>query len=184
VSVRYEVGGPVATVTIDRPAARNALGPAEWRALAGAIDRAGADAAVRVVVVTGAGGHFSAGGDVKTMPERLALEPAARRVQLMEDAAAIRGLRALPKPSIARIDGSCVGAGLSLALACDLRFASRRASFGATFHRVGLTGDFGLMHLLPRAVGAARAAELLLLADVIDATRAAEIGLINRVYEP
>jgi 2-(1,2-epoxy-1,2-dihydrophenyl)acetyl-CoA isomerase len=183
-TVRYQAAQRIATLTIDRPAARNALGPDEWQELAEGVARAAADPEVRVLVVTGAGGAFSAGGDVKTMPERLALAPAERRAQLLADAQAIRALAELPKPTVARIEGACVGAGLGLALACDLRWASRSARFGATFHRVGLSADFGVLHFLPRAVGVARATELLLLAEPIDAERAEAIGLVHRVVEP
>ena len=182
-TVRYEVANQIATLTLDRPAVRNAMGPEEWRLLAEAVARAAGDPSVRVLVLTGAGGHFSAGGDIKTMPERLALAPAERRSQLLSDAQVIRALAEVPKPVVARIDGACVGAGLSVALACDLRIASSRATFGATFHRVGLTGDFGLMYHLPRVIGAARAAEMMYLSEVIDATRAAAIGLVHRVVE-
>lgn len=181
--IRYQVDGAVATITLDRPEVRNALGPAEWHAIDEGVMRAGAEATVRVLVVTGAGGVFSAGGDVKSMPERLALPPAERRAQLIEMTQVIRRMRELPKPIIAAIDGSCVGAGLSLALACDLRLATRRARFGAVFHRVGLTGDFGILHLLPRVIGPARALELLLLGDLIDAPRADVLGLVHRVVE-
>lgn len=183
-TVRYEVADRVATLTIDRPAVKNALGPDEWRALGSAIAEAGSDVAVRVLIVTGEGGNFSAGGDVKTMPERLALPAPERRERLLADAQIIRAMRDLPKPILAAIDGVCVGAGLSLALACDLRIATKRAKLGAVFHRVGLTGDFGLLHLLPRTVGPARALELVLLAELIDAARAESIGLVTRVVDP
>ena len=180
-SVTCAVAERVARITIDRPNARNALGPVQWQLLAEHVARTSADPDVRVLVITGAGGAFSAGGDVKTMPERLALDAEARKAQLLGDARVIRLLRATGKPVVARIDGACVGAGLSLALACDLRVASTRAVFGATFHRVGLTADFGLLHLLPRAVGHARAAELLMLGETVDAARAEAIGLVHRV---
>ncbi len=181
-AVRYAVDGKVAIVTLDRPEVRNALGPAEWRAVAACVARAAADEAVRALLVTGAGGCFSAGGDVKTMPERLALGPAERRAQLHADAQVIRAMRDLPKPIVAAIDGACMGAGLSLALACDLRVASARAKLGAVFHRIGLTGDFGLLHLLPRTVGYARAVELVMTAEPVDAARAEAIGLVHRVF--
>jgi 2-(1,2-epoxy-1,2-dihydrophenyl)acetyl-CoA isomerase len=182
-TVQYAAQQGIASITIDRPAVRNALGPTEWHALDEAVARAGADPSVRVLVVTGAGANFSAGGDVKSMPERLALPPAERRAQLLADAQVVRHMRELPKPIIAAIDGACVGAGLSLALACDLRVATARARLGAVFHRVGLTGDFGMLYLLPRVVGPARAAELLLLAEIVDAARAASIGLVHRVVD-
>lgn len=183
-TVHYRVVDRVATLTLDRPSVRNALGPEEWQALERGIGRAADDEAVRVLVVTGTGGAFSAGGDVKTMPERLALPAAERRARLLADARCIQALRELPKPVLASIDGACVGAGLGLALACDLRLTSSRARFGAPFHRLGLTADFGLLHLLPRVVGPARAQELLLLGELVDAARAERLGLVHRVCEP
>jgi len=182
-SVRYEVAERIATITIDRPDVKNALGPEEWRALSARVDDAAADGDVRVVVVTGAGGTFSAGGDLKTMPERLAEPRDVRTANLTVLGQIVPKLRALPKPVIAMIDGACVGAGLSLALACDLRIASARAKLGAAFHRVGLTGDFGMLWLLPRVVGPTHAMDLLMRAEIVDAARAEAIGLVTRVVE-
>jgi 2-(1,2-epoxy-1,2-dihydrophenyl)acetyl-CoA isomerase len=181
--IRYDVAERIATITIDRPEVKNALGPAEWKELRARVDDAGSDEGVRVIVVTGAGGTFSAGGDLKTMPERLAQPRDVRRANIAVDAQLIPALRALPKPVLAMIDGAAVGAGLSLALACDLRLASSRARLGAAFHRVGLTGDFGLLWLLPRIVGPTRAMELLMRAEPIDAARAEAIGLVNGVLD-
>lgn len=182
-TVRYEVAERIATLTIDRPDVRNALGPDEWRALSARIDDVAADGGVRVLVVTGAGGTFSAGGDLKTMPERLAEPRDVRAANLVTLAQIVPRLRALPKPVIAMIDGACVGAGLSLALACDLRIASTRARLGAAFHRVGLTGDFGILWLLPRIVGPTQAMDLLMRAETIDAARAEAIGLVTRIVD-
>ena len=182
-SVRYEVAERTATITIDRPEVRNALGPDEWRAIGARIDDAEGDADVRVLVITGAGGTFSAGGDLKTMPERLAEPRDVRTANLTVLGQIVPKLRALPKPVIAMIDGACVGAGLSLALACDLRIASARAKLGAAFHRVGLTGDFGMLWLLPRVVGPTHAMDLLMRAEIVDAARAEAIGLVTRVVE-
>ena len=182
-SVRYEVAERIATITIDRPEVKNALGPDEWRALRARVDDAEADADVRVVVITGAGGTFSAGGDLKTMPERLAEPRDVRVANLVVLGQIVPRLRALAKPVIAMVDGACVGAGLSLALACDLRIASSRARLGAAFHRVGLTGDFGLLWLLPRIVGPTQAMDLLMRAEPIDAARAERIGLVTRVVD-
>jgi 2-(1,2-epoxy-1,2-dihydrophenyl)acetyl-CoA isomerase len=182
-SVRYEVAERIATITIDRPDVKNALGPDEWKALRARVDDAAADGDVRVLVITGAGGTFSAGGDLKTMPERLAQPLDVRRANLLVDAQLIPTLRELPKPVIAMIDGAAVGAGLSLALGCDLRIASSRARLGAAFHRVGLTADFGLSWLLPRVVGPTVAMDLLMRAEPIDAARAEAIGLVTRVVD-
>jgi enoyl-CoA hydratase/carnithine racemase len=183
VPVQYEVAERIATITIDRAEVKNALGPDEWKALGARVEEAAADGEVRVLVITGAGGAFSAGGDLKTMPERLAEPRDVRRANLVVLAQIVPRLRELDKPVIAMIDGACVGAGLSLALACDLRIASSRARLGASFHRVGLTGDFGLLWLLPRIVGPTRAMDLLMRAEPIDAARAEAIGLVTRVVD-
>jgi 2-(1,2-epoxy-1,2-dihydrophenyl)acetyl-CoA isomerase len=182
--VLYDVQDRIATLTVDRAAVKNALGPAEWQALRSLALRAGDDPEVRVVVVRGAGGVFSAGGDLKTMPERLALPRHVRRANLLADAQVVTTFRELGKPIVALIEGAAVGAGLSLALACDVRFAATDAKLGATFHKVGLTGDFGLLWLLPRAVGPTRAMDLLLSAELVDGAQAAAIGLVSRAFAP
>jgi 2-(1,2-epoxy-1,2-dihydrophenyl)acetyl-CoA isomerase len=183
-TVRYQVRDRVATLTIDRPAVRNALGPAEWRALDQLARRAEADPEVRALVVTGAGGNFSAGGDLKSMPERLALPRHVRRAELLSDAQVVLTFRALQKPIVAIIEGAAVGAGLSLALACDVRIAASNARLGAVFHKIGLTSDFGMSWLLSRAVGPGRAMDLLMSAEIVDGTRAEAIGLVSRVCAP
>jgi 2-(1,2-epoxy-1,2-dihydrophenyl)acetyl-CoA isomerase len=183
-SVGYRVEGAVATLTLRRPQVKNAIGPAEWQALRALTERAGGDEDVRVVVVTGEGGVFSAGGDLRTMPERLALAKEARREALLADAQVVNTFRALGKPIVAMIDGPAFGAGLSLALACDLRIASSTARFGAVFHKVGLTGDFGMLWLLPRVIGPTRAMDLMMSAEPIDAARAEAWGLVSRVVPP
>jgi 2-(1,2-epoxy-1,2-dihydrophenyl)acetyl-CoA isomerase len=182
--IDYEVKDRVATLTIQRSEVKNALGPAEWHALDYLLHRAAADSEVRVVVVAGAGGVFSAGGDLKSMPERLALPRHVRRANLVSDAQVVRTLRELPKIVIAMIEGAAVGAGLSLALACDVRIAAENARLGAAFHKVGLTGDFGLLWLLPRVVGPTRAMDLLLRAEIVDAVRAEAMGLVTRIVPP
>ncbi len=171
----------VGLVTLNRPDARNALDPEGWACLADRLEAAAADPAVRVVVLTGAGKAFSAGGDVRSMPERLAMSPAARRAALLRDAKAIRLLVEMDTPTVAAVNGAAVGAGLSLACACDLRLASDLARFGAGFVKVGLASDFGAAWLLPRIVGRARALELCLTGELVDAAAALAMGLVNRV---
>jgi 2-(1,2-epoxy-1,2-dihydrophenyl)acetyl-CoA isomerase len=173
--------GRVAALTLNRPERKNALGPAEWQALSEHLGQLSGQKELRAVLVRGAGEAFSSGGDLRSMPERLEWPPAVREQQLRRDAQVIATLYELELPVVAQIDGPCMGAGLALALACDLRVASDRASFGAVFHRVGLSADFGLSFLLPRAVGPSRACELLLTAEVLDATQAREAGLVQRV---
>ncbi len=175
--------GAVATLTLNRPDVRNALDLVMRREMVEALDELDADAAVRVVVVTGAGGHFCAGGDVRSMRER--------RQTAAEGHARVQALNRLvlrlvdfPKPTIAMVDGFAVGAGCNLALGCDLVVASERAKFGEVFGRIGLVPDGGGSWLLPRLVGLARAKELVFTADVVDAAEAARIGLVNRVVAP
>jgi len=170
----------VATITLNRPEARNALDLVMRRELLTALDDLEAEAATRVVVLTGAGGHFSAGGDVKTM--------AAKRHTAAEGRARVESLNRFvirlfefPKPTIAMVDGFAVGAGCNIALGCDVLIASDRARFGEVFAKIGLVLDGGGTWLLPRLVGLAKAKELVFSADIIDAAEALRIGLVNRV---
>lgn len=170
----------VATVTLNRPEARNAIDLVMRRELLAALDDIEADGAVRAVILSGAGGHFSAGGDVKTM--------AARRQTAADGRARVESLNRFvirlfefPKPTIAMVDGFAVGAGCNIALACDMVIAADRARFGEVFARIGLVPDGGGTWLLPRLVGLAKAKELVFSADIIDAAEALRIGLVNRV---
>ena len=170
----------MASVTLNRPEARNALDLVMRRELLTALDELETDAATRVIILTGAGGHFSAGGDVKTM--------AAKRHTAAEGRARVESLNRFvirlfefPKPTIAMVDGFAVGAGCNIALGCDMVIASDRARFGEVFAKIGLVPDGGGSWLLSRVVGLARAKELIFTADIIDAAEAARIGLVNRV---
>ncbi|MBI3637071.1 MAG: enoyl-CoA hydratase [Candidatus Rokubacteria bacterium] len=172
--------GPIATLTLHRPEARNALDLVMRREMLDALDEIDADADARVVIVTGAGGHFCAGGDVKSMREKRQTAAEGRaRVQALNHL--VLRLVEFPKPTIAMVDGFAVGAGCNLALGCDLVVASDRAKFGEVFGKIGLVPDGGGSWLLPRLVGLARAKELVFTADIIDAAEAARIGLVNRV---
>jgi 2-(1,2-epoxy-1,2-dihydrophenyl)acetyl-CoA isomerase len=176
----HERRDAVATITLNRPDARNALDIVMRRELIAALDEVEADVAARVLILTGAGGHFCAGGDVKTMREKRHTAAEGRaRVELLN--AMVRRLVDCPKPTIAMVDGYAVGAGSNLALCCDLIVASDRAKFGELFWKIGLVPDGGGTWLLPRVVGLARAKELIFTADVIDAAEALRIGLVNRV---
>lgn len=172
--------GAVATVTLNRPEARNALDIVMRRELAAVLDEVEADDGARVLILTGAGGHFCSGGDVKTMRERRHTAAEGRgRVELLN--AMVQRLVNFPKPTIAMVDGYAVGAGSNLALCCDLIVASDRAKFGELFWKIGLVPDGGGTWLLSRVIGLARAKELIFTADVIDAAEAERIGLVNRV---
>ncbi len=172
--------GAIATVTLNRPHVRNALDLAMRQELEAALAALAADAAVRVVVLRGAGEHFCAGGDVKLMREPPpSVELGRARVEAL--GRAILALARFRAPTIAMVDGAAVGAGCNLALACDLIVCSERATFGEVFARVGLVPDAGGSYFLSRRVGIARAKELVFTADVIDARAAERIGLVNRV---
>jgi len=178
-TILVEKDQAVATVTLTRPEARNALDLAMREELATAFRDFRGDAAVRVVIVTGAGGHFCAGGDVKAMRRRVTAAEGRARMQMMSEM--VMEIASFEHPVIAMVDGFAVGAGCNLALACDLIVASDRARFGEVFARVGLIPDAGGTYFLPRRVGLARAKELVFTAEVIDAAEAARIGLVNRV---
>ncbi|MBM4443483.1 MAG: enoyl-CoA hydratase/isomerase family protein [Candidatus Rokubacteria bacterium] len=175
----FEKAGAVGTLTLNRPEARNALDLVMRRELLAALDEIEADAGVRVLILTGAAGHFSAGGDVKSMkPGSGAAEGRARVAALNT---LVLRLVEFPRPVIAMVDGFAVGAGCNIALCADLVIASDRAKFGEVFAKIGLVPDGGGSWLLPRLVGLARAKELIFTADIIDAGEAQRIGLVNRV---
>jgi 2-(1,2-epoxy-1,2-dihydrophenyl)acetyl-CoA isomerase len=179
-TLMLERAGALATLTLNRPEARNALDAALRQELAAALDELERDPAVRVLVLTGAGGHFCAGGDVKSMRERRYTAADGRaRVEVLNRL--VLRLVDFPRPTIASVDGFAVGAGCNLALACDLIVASDRARFGQVFARIGLIPDGGGTWLLSRLVGLARAKELIFTADIIDAAEAVRLGLVNRV---
>ena len=179
----------IATLTMNRPEARNAFSAAMSAGLEEAIPRLAHDPEVRVVVLTGAAGAFCAGGDVKGFArvgrtaadvERPGFEQ--RVAALRAGTEIVRWLHEMPKPTLAAIPGPAAGGGLSLALACDIRIASASAKFTTAFGKLGLAGDYGGSYFLPRLVGAAKARELYFTAELIDARQAERIGLVNHVY--
>ncbi len=181
-TLRYEVEDAVATITLDRPDALNALTVASKTELLWAFETVAADAAVRVVILTGAGRAFCSGQDLK---ERLEPGAAPLDVELRERYnPIIRAMRALDRPIVGAVNGIAAGAGASLAFACDLRIAAEGASFLLAFGRVGLVPDSGATWLLPRLVGPAKAAEMALLSEPLGAADAERVGLVVRVVPP
>jgi 2-(1,2-epoxy-1,2-dihydrophenyl)acetyl-CoA isomerase len=179
VDVEVEAEAGVATITLNRPDALNALTVPMKRDLLGAFRQVERDRAVRAVILTGAGRAFCAGQDLR---ERLEPGAAPLGVEVRERYnPIIRAMRALPKPIVGAINGVAAGAGASLAMACDLRIASEAASFALAFGRVGLVPDSGATWFLPRLVGHARAMELALLNDPVSAADALRVGLVGRV---
>lgn len=189
----------VALITLNRPERLNSMGGELMPLLAEYLAEVEHDPLVRCVAITGAGRGFCAGGDVGGMQRRndsqtaAAADPspatliAAMEAQVRDlrerQAATVLRLRSMPKPTVALVNGHAVGAGLGLALACDLRVCSGAARFGTVFRNIGLSGDFGGSYLLQRLVGAGKARELYFTGEVIDARRALELGIANRVIE-
>jgi 2-(1,2-epoxy-1,2-dihydrophenyl)acetyl-CoA isomerase len=180
--LRVDVDGPVATLTLDRPEALNALTIPMKVALRGALERIASGRGVRAVILTGAGRAFCAGQDLaeRELPDAAPLDEEVRE----RYNPVIRALRSMGQPVIAAVNGVAAGAGASLAFACDLRIAAADARFVLAFGRIGLIPDSGATWFLPRLVGAARAAELALVGDPITADEALRIGLVNRVVPP
>jgi 2-(1,2-epoxy-1,2-dihydrophenyl)acetyl-CoA isomerase len=177
-----DVSERIATLTLNRPDKLNALSGEMMEELVPIMERLAEDKEVRCVVVTGAGRGFCAGGDVSgmasgetTIPDE---NPVARLRRLEETS---RLLHEMPKPTIAMVNGPAAGAGLSIALACDMRIAGESARFVTAFVRIGFSGDFGGTWMLQRLLGPAKARELYFTGDPIDAREAERIGLVNRV---
>jgi 2-(1,2-epoxy-1,2-dihydrophenyl)acetyl-CoA isomerase len=179
--VRYQTEEAVATITIDRPAARNALTTAAKQALLSALRDASADQDVRAVILTGAGTAFCAGQDLAEHASLLAADAAPMQTVRAHYNPMVETIMAMPKPVIAALPGVAAGAGASLAFACDFRIAAQRASFLLAFARVGLGADTGSSWTLQRLVGPGLAAELLMLAEPVDSSRAVSLGLVNFV---
>ena len=175
----------IVTVTLNRPDKLNALVGHMRRDLAEALEEAGSDPHVRVVVITGEGKAFCAGGDVQFMAELIERNDAEEFARLLGAARrVILAIRQMTKPVIASIEGAAAGAGFNLALACDLRIASSAATFSQSFVKLGFHPDWGGSYFLPRIVPSNIACELFFLGETIDANTALRLGLINRVAAP
>ncbi|UYO49512.1 enoyl-CoA hydratase [Rhodopseudomonas palustris] len=170
------------TITMNRPDRRNALNQDMIRGLVEAAHRAKDDPDVRAVLLKGAGGTFCVGGDVKSMAAAGAPPPLEQKVaNLRRGMEVSRILHQMPKPVVAQIDGAAAGAGLSMALACDLRVAGASAKITTAFAKVGLSGDFGGTYFLTHLIGAAKARELYLTSPVLTAEQAQALGIVSRV---
>ena len=180
-----EIRGRVAILTLNRPEARNALSDQLTPALRKLIKRFGDDPQVGAILITGAGDAFCAGGDVKGMGQssgRAELPFEQRVEELRIRQRTLTGaLVAVRKPTVAAIRGPAAGAGLALALACDIRIAAESAILTTGYARIGLSGDYGIAWLLVRLCGFSHARELMFLSERIDARRAETLGLVNRV---
>jgi 2-(1,2-epoxy-1,2-dihydrophenyl)acetyl-CoA isomerase len=181
-----ERDGRVMILTLNRPAQLNALNPELHRLLHTAVIDAAHDADIGVVVLTGAGRAFCSGGDMGRRKDSSA-PPATleqRADELLRHGETARLLHEMPKPTLAMINGVAAGAGLALALACDLRVAAGEALLTTSYVNVALSGDLGSSYFLTQLVGSAKARQLMLLSDKIDAAEAHRIGLVNLVADP
>ena len=189
----------IGLITFNRPEKLNAMGGEMMPLLSHYLGECERDADIRCIAITGAGRAFCAGGDVGNMQKRNSgqavndeapqlsnpianLEQQVRELRRGQEMISLR-IHNLRKPVIALVNGHAVGAGLSIALACDMRLASDRSKFGTAFRNVGLSGDYGGSYFLQRLVGAGKARELYLTAEVLDAKTALGLGIVNRVYE-
>jgi 2-(1,2-epoxy-1,2-dihydrophenyl)acetyl-CoA isomerase len=185
-SLIYEVKDAIATLTLNRPERLNALGGTLRDDLYDAVLRASGDADVRVIVVTGAGKGFCSGGDVKAMndvKEGRAERPLIDKVAPLRDRVLL-AMRDAPQPVIAAVNGAAAGAGMNLALGCDIRLASTAAKFTQAFVKRGLHPDWGGTYFLPRIVGMAKACELIFTGEIIDAQTALGLGIVSAVHPP
>lgn len=175
--------GDAATLTFNQPARRNALSAAMWSALPEAVAAAEAEASVKLLVVRGAGGHFAAGADISEF-ERVYATRASSADYARAVTAGVEALAGMSKPSLARIEGACIGGGMAVALACDLRLAADDARLGITPARLGLMYSLADTKRLVDAVGPSAAKSLLFTGRIIDAAEGAAIGLVDAVHTP
>jgi 2-(1,2-epoxy-1,2-dihydrophenyl)acetyl-CoA isomerase len=181
-TVLQDLESGLLTITMNRPERRNALNVDMTTGLIAAARRATEDQAVRAVLIKGAGGTFCVGGDVKAMAESKAPPAFEAKVASLRDRMEVsRILHQMPKPVVAQIDGAAAGAGLSIALACDLRVAGESAKITTAFAKVGLSGDFGGTYFLTQLLGSAKARELYLTSPVLSAREALALGMVTKV---
>lgn len=180
-TISVERNGGLVTITMDRPAVKNAINDVMFAELTEAFTQVERDNAVRALLLTGANGDFCTGADLSpgAGPSADPAAPGITRMRRLNELAL--ALHQIAKPTVAKVDGLAVGAGLSLALGCDLVVASERARFSAIFARRGLSPDLGASWLLPRVVGLQRAKELALLGEMIDAPTALRYGIAYQV---
>lgn len=175
----------ILTITLNRPEKLNAFIGHMRRDLAEALEHAGSNRGVRVVIITGAGRAFCAGGDVSFMAELMQRRDAEEFSRILgAGRRVILAIRQMTKPVIAAINGPASGAGCNLAFACDLRIAATNATFSQTFAKVGMHPDWGGTYFLPRLVTPNKACEMFFLGETIDAEEAARLGIVNRVVAP
>ena len=182
-NLRFTVDQGIARIVLDRPERMNAFNFEMIDAWTEALQRCRTDPAVKVVIVTGAGEAFCSGGDIVEMGDRLEQTPEQRKKELFERIERIPlTLEDLDKPVIAAVNGVATGAGMDMALMCDIRYAAESARFAETYVKVGLVPGAGGAHFLPRLVGVSKAMELFFTGDFVDAQEALRLGIVNKVF--
>jgi enoyl-CoA hydratase/carnithine racemase len=182
----FDVTDQIATITLNRPDRLNALSPKMRVEMLEALTTSNEDTNVRAIIITGAGRGFCSGGDVKAMNEART----SGAVNALEDRMApirddvVLAMRNADKPVIAAVNGAAAGAGMNIALACDIRIASTSAKFGQTFAKRGLHPDWGGTYFLPRLVGMAKACEMIWTGEMIGAEESLELGIVSQLTEP
>ncbi|MFV0297556.1 MAG: enoyl-CoA hydratase/isomerase family protein [Hyphomicrobiaceae bacterium] len=180
--IQFEQVDGVGTITLSRPEVMNAFGGTMREDLLAVMQRCADDASIRCVVVTGAGRAFCAGGDIASMADLQARNdgaPISRRMEI--GSRIVHVIRTMSKPVVAAVNGAAAGAGINLALACDMRLAAESARFSESFVKIGLVPDWGGSYLLTRLVGTAKAMELMMTGDRIGADEAHRLGIVNHV---
>ncbi len=179
----FTVNDGIAKITLNRPERMNAFTFEMIDAWTAALTQCRTDDAVKVVLLTGAGNAFCSGGDIVEMGDRLSHTPEQRKNELFNRIERIPlALEDLDKPVIAVVNGVATGAGMDMALMCDIRYAAKSARFAETYVKVGLVPGAGGAHFLPRLVGVSKALELFLTGEFIDADEALRIGIVNKVF--
>ena len=179
----FTVTDGIARITLNRPERMNAFTFEMIDAWTAALQQCRADDAIRVVLLTGAGAAFCSGGDIVEMGDRLQQTPEQRKNELFNRIERIPlALEDLDKPVIAVVNGVATGAGMDMALMCDIRYAAKSARFAETYVKVGLVPGAGGVHFLPRLVGVSKALELFLTGEFIDAEEALRIGIVNKIF--
>ena len=178
-----EKSGPIATITLNRPEFSNAFAVGSYSEIQDALECWGNDPEIRVIIITGQGKHFSAGGDIRSFKARIDSGEFLKRGNVIMAGAMSTAVRTCPKPVIAMVNGAAAGAGCALALACDFRVLEPKSRLGLSFINMGLSGDTGALYFLQRMVGLAKATEWMALGSMIDGNEANRFGLVTRLAE-
>jgi enoyl-CoA hydratase/carnithine racemase len=182
--VHAEIRGSSGVITLSNPGRRNAFYPEMRQCVIETIEDFNANAAVRTIVITGADGHFCAGADLKRVAQRTDFGPLQVRSNFSTTHKLLQLIVGGDKPVIAAVEGDAFGAGFSMAVACDVVIASETARFGASFAKIGLLPDMGLLYTLPQRMGMPAAKRLMMLAETVDGRKAAEAGIADEAVAP